>query len=100
MAGSIKSIGGGLGPGLADGGVVTQTGMAKVDTGEVYLGANTAQVMKEMNDGIKKQNELLQTIASKNTGVYVDGTRLATATAKYLPTTKYAVSDSNTSYST
>jgi hypothetical protein len=34
---------------FSDGGLVTQGGMAEVDTGEVYLGKNSLQIIKEMN---------------------------------------------------
>lgn len=51
---------------LAAGGLVTQGGLAKVDTGEVYLGANSLQIIKEMADALIAQNKYLEAMASKN----------------------------------
>jgi hypothetical protein len=51
---------------LAAGGLVTQGGMAKVDTGEVYLGTNSLQIIKEMADALIAQNKYLEAMASKN----------------------------------
>ena len=80
FSGAIKSVGGGIG--LADGGMVTQTGMAKVDKGEVYLGANSISVLKDMLDTQREQNKHLMALLAKDTRVSIDGREIAVANAK------------------
>lgn len=85
FSGAIKSVGGGIG--LADGGVVTQTGMAKVDKGEAYLGANSITVLKDMLDAQREQNKHLMALLAKDTKVQIDGRTIAVATANNAPVT-------------
>jgi hypothetical protein len=80
FAGSVRSVGGGIG--LAEGGVVTQTGMAKVDKGEVYLGANSISVLKDMLDAQREQNKHLMALLAKDTRLSIDGQAIAVANAK------------------
>jgi len=86
FSGAIRSVGGGLGePALKDGGVVTQTGTAKVDKGEAYLGANSISVLKDQLDAQKETNKLLQTLITRGTTVKIDGRAVAIANANYAP---------------
>lgn len=80
FAGSVRSVGGGIG--LADGGVVTETGMAKVDKGEVYLGANSISVLKDMLDAQREQNKHLMALLAKDTRLSIDGQAIAVANAR------------------
>jgi hypothetical protein len=68
-------------PKLATGGIVQQTGLAMVDRGEVYLGANSITVLKDMLTA-------LTAIAAKdsNTTIKVDGQVLANTVAINTPT--------------
>jgi hypothetical protein len=69
-------------PALADGGLVTQTGMAKVDAGEVYLGANSLQILKDLVTETRQQNQYLQALVSKNTNISMDGQAVAGLVAR------------------
>lgn len=73
-------------PELATGGLVTQGGLAKVDTGEVYLGANSLQVLKDLVTETRQQNQYLRQIASKDTALIVDGKQLASTVANGVAT--------------
>lgn len=84
FSGGIQAAGNSIG--LAEGGVVTQTGMAKVDSGEVYLGANSISVLKDMADAQKETNKHLQMLIAKGTSVQIDGREIAIANAKNAPT--------------
>jgi len=64
---------------LSNGGLVTRGGMAKVDSGEVYLGTNSLQVIKEMKDALVAQNTYLAAIAAKDPNFYMDSTKLTDA---------------------
>ena len=83
FSGAIRSVGGGIGPELATGGVVTQTGMAKVDRGEAYLGANSISVLKDTLDAQKETNKYLQALLAKGTSVQIDGREIAIANANH-----------------
>jgi hypothetical protein len=61
------------------GGLVTRGGLAKVDTGEMYLGANSITVLKSMLDAMKEQNKYLMGILNKEGHVYLDSTKVGTA---------------------
>jgi len=76
----ITSIGGGVG--LAEGGVVTQTGMAKVDKGEVYLGASSISVLKDQLDAQKETNKLLAALVNQRQSIRIDGREVAIANAE------------------
>jgi len=65
--------------GLATGGVVTSTGLAKVDKGEVYLGGNSLGVLKNMLDALQEQNNHLKALLNKNQNIYLDSTKVGTA---------------------
>ena len=64
--------------GLATGGVVTSTGLAKVDRGEVYLGGNSLGVLKNMLDALQEQNNHLKALLNKNQNIYLDSTKVGT----------------------
>ena len=85
FSGAIRSAGGGVGPALADGGVVQQTGMAKVDKGEAYLGANSITVLKETLDAQKETNKYLMALLAKDTKIQIDGREIAVANANNAP---------------
>ena len=74
-------------PKLAEGGLVTQTGIAKVDKGEVYLGANSITVLRDMLNALQEQNRHLIALVAKNTTLQVDGQVLANVVARNVPTT-------------
>lgn len=92
LAGPIGTIAGGLiggtlgllsgpkAPELAEGGLVTQGGFAKVDSGEVYLGKNSIQVLTEMVGELKKQTQAI--MQDKSIQLKVDGAPLATAVSR------------------
>jgi hypothetical protein len=61
------------------GGLVTQSGIAKVDAGEVYLGGNSLGVLKSMLDAMQEQNNHLKNLLSKNQNIYLDSTKVGTA---------------------
>ena len=61
------------------GGLVTRGGLAKVDTGEMYLGANSITVLKNMLDAMQEQNRYLLGILNKEGHVYLDSTKVGTA---------------------
>jgi hypothetical protein len=63
-------------PKLAYGGLVTQGGMARVDTGEVYLGTNSLQIIKEMANALVAQNAHLAAIAAKDSNFYLNSIKL------------------------
>jgi hypothetical protein len=67
------------GPKLAVGGYVKKGGSAIVDTGEVYLGTNSLQIIKEMKDALVAQNVYLAAIATKDPNFYLDSTKLTDA---------------------
>jgi len=69
-------------PKLADGGLVTQTGMAKVDSGEVYLGANSLQILKDLVTETRQQNQYLQALVRKDTNISMDGQSVAGLVAR------------------
>ena len=56
--------------------------MAKVDKGEVYLGANSISVLKDMLDAQREQNKHLMALLAKDTKLVVDGREIATANAR------------------
>jgi hypothetical protein len=64
---------------LKVGGLVTRGGLAKVDTGEMYLGANSITVLKNMLDAMQEQNKYLLGILNKEGHVYLDSTKVGTA---------------------
>jgi hypothetical protein len=72
---------------LATGGLVTRGGLAQVDSGEVYLGANSLTVLKSMLESLQKQNQYLAALVAKDTTLNVDGQKLASVVAKNVPTT-------------
>jgi len=51
---------------MAGGGVVTRGGFAQVDTGEMYLGANSLQLIQKLVEYNENQIKLLEIIASKD----------------------------------
>jgi hypothetical protein len=61
------------------GGLVTRGGLAQVDTGEMYLGANSITILKNMLDAMKEQNKHLMGILNKEGHVYLDSTKVGTA---------------------
>jgi hypothetical protein len=68
------------------GGLVTQGGLAQVDTGEVYLGSNSLKVLKDMLDSLQKQNEYLKKqnenfalYVNKKQDIYFDTTKVGTS---------------------
>lgn len=61
------------------GGLVTKGGLAKVDTGEVYLGGNSLGVLKNMLDALKEQNNHLKALLDKKQDIYFDTTKVGTA---------------------
>jgi hypothetical protein len=61
------------------GGLVTKSGIAKVDAGEVYLGGNSLGVLKSMLDALQEQNNHLKALLSKNQNIYLDSTKVGTA---------------------
>ena len=70
-------------PGLAIGGLVTKGGMAQVDSGEVYLGKNSLQIIKEMADALAAQNQIaekqnthLAAIAARDPNFYLNSIKL------------------------
>jgi hypothetical protein len=65
--------------GLATGGLVTSTGLAKVDKGEVYLGGNSLGVLKNMLDALQEQNNSLKALLNKNQDIYLDSTKVGNA---------------------
>lgn len=73
-------------PELAVGGIVQQTGIAQVDKGEVYLGANSITVLKDMLATLKEQNRHLMALLNKNTAVQIDGQVIANVVARNVPT--------------
>ena len=92
LAGPVGTIAGGLiggtlgliaspgAPELAEGGLVTKGGFAKVDSGEVYLGKNSIQVLTEMVGELKKQTQAI--MQDKSIQLKVDGAPLATAVSR------------------
>ena len=74
-------------PALAEGGIVTSTGLAKVDKGEVYLGANSITVLRDMLNALQEQNKYLIALVSKDTTIQIDGQVMANVVAKNAPTT-------------
>lgn len=107
VAPGVGTIGGGIGGGmagdwlankifgerkeepeeLATGGIVTSTGLAKVDKGEVYLGANSITVLKDMLNALTEQNRHLMTLIAKETAITIDGQKIANVVARNVPTT-------------
>ncbi len=71
-------------PGLAVGGVVMETGIAKVDRGEVYLGANSITVLRDILNAIKGQGGNNQ--APAQIVLRVDGQTIANTVAMNVPT--------------
>ena len=74
-------------PKLAEGGIVTSTGLAKVDKGEVYLGANSITVLRDMLNALQEQNKHLMALVAKDTAIHVDGQKIANVVARNVPTT-------------
>ena len=72
-------------PKLAEGGIVTSTGLAKVDKGEVYLGANSITVLRDMLNALQEQNRIMTALLAKNTAVQIDGQVIANVVAKNAP---------------
>jgi len=64
---------------LEKGGLVTQGGVAKVDTGEVYLGGNSLGVLKSMLDSLQEQNKYLKQLINKDQNIYMDSIKVGTA---------------------
>jgi hypothetical protein len=61
------------------GGLVTKSGLAQVDAGEVYLGGNSLGVLKNMLDALQEQNNHLKALLNKNQNIYLDSTKVGTA---------------------
>ena len=72
---------------LAEGGLVTSTGMAKVDKGEVYLGANSITVLNDMLNSLKEQNKILLQLVAKDTSIHMDGQKVGNIVARNVATT-------------
>jgi hypothetical protein len=80
-------------PKLATGGVVTTTGVAKVDQGEVFLGKDTRDTIVEMVKVLKEHTAILTAIRDKQ--LTVDADKLAYATSKATVTSYGNVLNSN-----
>lgn len=80
IGGTIGLMAGPGAPELAEGGLVTKGGFAKVDSGEVYLGKNSIQVLTEMVGELKKQTQAI--MQDKSIQLKVDGAPLATAVSR------------------
>ena len=70
-------------PQLANGGLVSQGGLAKVDSGEVYLGKNSIQTLNEMLGELKRQSSFIQ--QQGNIQLNIDGAPVAAAVARNAP---------------
>ena len=70
-------------PQLANGGLVSQGGIAKVDSGEVYLGKNSIQTLNEMLGELKRQSSFIQ--QQGNIQLNIDGAPVAAAVARNAP---------------
>lgn len=70
--------------GLATGGLVTQGGLARVDTGEVYLGKNSLETMKLLVEEMRAVKQAI--LSTGNTTLVIDGQKLATSVARNVAT--------------
>ncbi len=72
-------------PKLDEGGVVQETGIAMVDKGEAYLGANSITVLRNTADASKETNRLLQILIDQKQSVQIDGREVAAAYNRNAP---------------
>jgi len=79
-----QSVGEMIVPGLATGGLVTQGGLARVDTGEVYLGKNSLETMKLLVEEMRAVKQAI--LSTGNTTLVIDGQKLATSVARNVAT--------------
>jgi hypothetical protein len=67
---------------LAEGGLVTRSGIAQVDSGELYLGKTSASQLGQMVSELKAQTQYLTQLVNKNTTLVVNDQVLATSVAR------------------
>jgi hypothetical protein len=79
-----QSVGEMIVPKLATGGLVTQGGLARVDTGEVYLGKNSLETMKLLVEEMRAVKQAI--LSTGNTTLVIDGQKLATSVARNVAT--------------
>jgi len=80
LAGGLLGAGYGAYQSLDEGGLVTQGGIAKVDTGEVYLGKSSIETLREMLSELKKQTQYIQ--QQGNIQINMDGAAVAASVSK------------------
>jgi hypothetical protein len=80
LAGGLLGAGYGAYQSLDEGGLVTQGGIAKVDTGEVYLGKSSIVTLREMLSELKKQTQYIQ--QQGNIQINMDGAAVAASVSK------------------
>jgi hypothetical protein len=83
--------------GLATGGLVTQGGLARVDTGEVYLGRNSLETMKLLVEEMRAVKQAI--LSTGNTTLMVDGQKIATVVGKNVASSYGNLLNPGTTYS-